>query len=59
MIKQRMMNPQKAGGSVIASIFDNDKTQQQVAPPQQTPSQNFQAPPATGNSFDDGQDIPF
>jgi len=48
MLKQRLMNPQKAGSSVIASIFDNDN--------RQGGQQNQQAaPPAS--EFDD--DIPF
>jgi len=54
MIKQRLMNPQKAGGSVIASIFDNDKQQGQSGG--QRPA-GQQGGTSGGRSYED--DIPF
>jgi len=52
MMKQRMMNPDKASGSVIAGIFDNTDRNQS----QNQAGQEQQAPPV---ATDDPSDIPF
>jgi len=49
MIKQRLMNPQKASSSIMCGIFDRDEQKQ--AKPAASPA------PAGGDDFSD--DIPF
>ena len=49
LIKQRLLNPDKASGSVICSVFDNSNQQQQQS----------HTPPSSPQSNEDFDDIPF